>query len=207
MNFDDFLGALEPAIAERMRDVLAARADSERNRVLRRDIALRFLSQLLTDDERARLLGLPANCRVREGTKILMPEKLVCGEHVWIGENAYLDASGGLTIGDHATVGVGVYVWTHTSALANLLRANHPGGAQVIRRPTVIGSGCYIVGHSVINPGVTVGEGAFVLPMSAVTEDVAPGDIVAGAPARTIGRADEGLVQRLQDELRAQRGA
>lgn len=207
MNFDDFLGALEPAIAERMRDVLAARVDSERNRALRRDIALRFLSQLLADDERARLLGLPASCRVREGTKILMPEKLVCGEHVWIGENAYLDASGGLTIGDHATVGVGVYVWTHTSALANLLRANHPGGAQVIRRPTVIGSGCYIVGHSVINPGVTVGDGAFVLPMSAVTEDVAPGDIVAGAPARTIGRADESLVRRLQDELRAQRGA
>ena len=136
-----------------------------------------------------------------------MPERLVCGEHVWIGENAYLDASGGLTIGDHATLGVGVYVWTHTSALANLLQANRPGGAHVIRRPTVIGRGCYIVGHSVINPGVTVGDGAFVLPMSAVTRDVAPGDIVAGAPAQPVGRADDGLVQRLQDELRAQRAS
>lgn len=207
MNFDDFLRALEPAMAERMREVLAARVDSERNRALRGDIALRFLSQLLTDDERAHLLGLPASCRVREGTKILMPERLVCGEHVWIGENAYLDASGGLTIGDHATLGVGVYVWTHTSALANLLQANRPGGAHVIRRPTVIGRGCYIVGHSVINPGVTVGDGAFVLPMSAVTRDVAPGDIVAGAPAQPVGRADDGLVQRLQDELRAQRAS
>ncbi|MBX3645654.1 MAG: acyltransferase [Rubrivivax sp.] len=207
MTFDDFLRALEPAMAERMREVLAARVDSERNRALRGDIALRFLSQLLTDDERAHLLGLPASCRVREGTKILMPERLVCGEHVWIGENAYLDASGGLTIGDHATLGVGVYVWTHTSALANLLQANRPGGAHVIRRPTVIGRGCYIVGHSVINPGVTVGDGAFVLPMSAVTRDVAPGDIVAGAPAQPVGRADDGLVQRLQDELRAQRAS
>lgn len=205
MNFDDFLAALEPGMAERMREVLAARTDNPRNRALRHDIALRFLSQLLTDDERARLLGLPASCRVREGTKILMPDRLVCGEHVWIGENAYLDASGGLTIGDHATIGVGVYVWTHTSALANLLHANEPGGAHVIRRPTVIGRGCYIVGHAVINPGVTVGDGAFVLPMSAVTSDVAPGDIVAGSPARPVGRADGNLVQRLQDELRAQR--
>jgi acetyltransferase-like isoleucine patch superfamily enzyme len=202
---DDFLQQFEPRIAELMQEVLAARVDNERNRALRRDIALRFLSQLLTDDERARLLGLPASCRVRENTKVLMPEKLVCGEHVWVGENAFLDASGGLTIGDHATIGVGVYVWTHTSALANLMRANHPGGEHVIRRPTVIGRGCYIVGHSVINPGVTVGEGAFVLPMSAVTSDVAPGDIVAGAPAVPVARIDDGLAERLEAELRAQR--
>ncbi|MFT3956836.1 MAG: hypothetical protein QM722_21355 [Piscinibacter sp.] len=136
---DDFLKGIEPRIEALMQEVLGVRIDSERNRGLRRDIALRFLSQLLADDERAQLYGLPASCRVRENTKLLMPEKLVCGENVWIGENAYLDASGGLSIGDHATIGVGVYVWTHTSILANLLRENSPGGAQVIRRPTVIG--------------------------------------------------------------------
>jgi acetyltransferase-like isoleucine patch superfamily enzyme len=203
--FDDFLERLEPRIGALLDEVLAAREDSERNRGLRREIALRFLAQLLTDDERARLFGLPASCRVRENTKILMPEKLVCGEHVWIGENAYLDASGGLTIGDHATIGVGVYVWTHTSVLANLKQANAPGGAQVIRRPTLIGPRCYIVGHSVLNPGVTVGEGAMVLPMSVVTRDVAPGAIVAGAPAAPIGEVDAAFVAGLEAELAAQR--
>ena len=202
---DDFLRQLEPRVEALLREVLDARVDSERNRGLRREIVLRFLSQLLTDDERARLHGLPASCRVRENTKILMPDKLVCGEHVWIGENAYLDASGGLTIGDHATIGVGVYVWTHTSVLANLVHANHPGGAQVIRRPTTIGKGCYIVGHSVLNPGVTIGDGAMVLPMSVVTRDVAPGAIVAGAPAEPIGQVDEAFIAGLQAELQAQR--
>lgn len=204
---DDFLKGIEPRIEALMHEVLGVRIDSERNRGLRRDIALRFLSQLLADDERAQLYGLPASCRVRENTKLLMPEKLVCGEHVWIGENAYLDASGGLTIGDHATIGVGVYVWTHTSILANLLRENKPGGAQVIRRPTVIGKGCYIVGHAVINPGVTVGDGAVVLPMSVVTRDVAPGAVVAGAPAEVVSQVDEAFIAGLQAELQAQRAS
>jgi acetyltransferase-like isoleucine patch superfamily enzyme len=201
----DFLKAIEPSIEALMQQVLDARIDSERNRALRRDIALRFLSQLLTDDERARLHGLPASCRVRENTKILNPEKLACGEDVWIGENAYLDASGGLEIGAHSTIGVGVYVWTHTSVLANLMHANRPGGAHVIRRPTRIGAGCYIVGHSVLNPGVSIGDGAIVLPMSCVTHDVVAGDIVAGAPAQSIGQASAAFMQTLREELQAQR--
>jgi acetyltransferase-like isoleucine patch superfamily enzyme len=201
--WDDFLERLEPRVGAMLEEVLAARVDSERNQGLRREIALRFFAQLLTDDERARLF--PASCRMRENAKILMPEKLVCGEHVWIGEHAYVDASGGLTIGDHATIGVGVYVWTHTSVLANLKQANVPGGMQVIRRPTVIGARCYIVGHSVLNPGVTLGDGAMVLPMSVVTRDVAAGAIVAGAPAAPIGEVDAAFVAGLEAELAAQR--
>ncbi len=201
----EFLKSIEPHIETLMQEVLGARIDSERNRDLRRNIVLRFLSQLLADDERARLYGLPASCRVRENTKILNPEKLVCGEHVWIGENAFIDASGGLEIGDHSTVGVGVFVWTHTSVLANLMQANHPGGAQVIRRSTRIGTGCYIVGHAVLNPGVTVGDGAIVLPMSCVSHDVPAGDIVAGSPAKSVGQVTEAFKQRLREELAVQR--
>lgn len=201
----DFLKAIEPRIEELMQEVLAARNDSERNRGLRREIALRFLSQLLTDDERARLYGLPSTCRVRENTKILMPEKLACGEHVWIGENAYLDASGGLTIGDHSTIGVGVYVWTHTSVLANLMHANSAGGAHVIRRPTSIGRGCYIVGQSVVYPGVNIGDGAIVMPMSVVSRDVEPGQVVAGALAEPLSHVDAAFIARLHAELQAQR--
>jgi acetyltransferase-like isoleucine patch superfamily enzyme len=203
---DEILRSIEPGIEALLREVLGVRIDSERNRGLRREIVLRFLAQLLADDERARLFGLPSTCRVRENTKILMPEKLLCGEHVWIGENAYLDASGGLTIGDHSTIGVGVFVWTHTSVLANLLHANRPGGEQVIRRPVTIGRGCYVVGPSVINPGVTIGDGSLVLPMTVVTHDVAPGVVVAGAPATERSKADASLIERMQAELRAQRG-
>lgn len=194
---DDFLPGWEALFDE----LLNSRIDSPRNRELRKTIGLQVLSGLLADDERARLFKLPASCRIRENTKILMPEKLVCGEHVWIGENAYLDASGGLTIGDHTTIGVGVYIWTHTSLLANMEMANLPGGDRVVRRSTTIGKGCYIVGHSVINPGVTIGNGAVVLPMSCVTRDVPDGIIVAGSPAKPIAKADDTLRVRLREEL------
>jgi acetyltransferase-like isoleucine patch superfamily enzyme len=201
----DLIAALTPDADALVQRVLDARVDSERNRSLRNEIVLRFLAELLADDERARFFGLPDSCRVRERTKILAPAKLVCGEHVWIGENAYIDASGGLEIGDHTTIGVGVYVWTHTSVLSNLLHENRPGGAHVIRRSTRIGAGCYIVGHSVVNPGTTIGDGAVVLPMSCVADDVAPGDIVAGAPARSLGAVTDDFRRRLEDELRRTR--
>lgn len=206
-EFDDLLRAFHPDAPVLIERVLGARIDSERNRSLREQILLRWLAELLADDERAQLFGLPASCRVRERAKILAPEKLVCGEHVWIGEGAYVDASGGLAIGGHSTIGVGVFVWTHTSALANLAHRNLPGGADVVRRPVTIGEGCYIVGPAVINPGVTIGDGAMVLPMAVVTEDVAAGTIVAGAPARVVQGDTVALRARLEEELRAQRAA
>ena len=75
----------------------------------------------------------------------------------------------------------------------------------MIRRPTRIGAGCYIVGHSVINPGVSIGDGAVVLPMFCVSRDVLAGDIVAGSPAQSVGTVDDHFLQRLKDELRQQR--
>ncbi|MFC0593446.1 acyltransferase [Ottowia pentelensis] len=204
-DLDRLLRAFAPNFDSLVDEVLATRIGSQRNENLRRHIALRWLSELLADDERAKLYGLPASCRVREQTKILMPEKLICGEYVWIGENAFIDASGGLEIGDHTTIGVGVYVWTHTSILSNMLGANTPGGRHVIRRPTRIGSRCYIVGHAVLNPGITIGEGAVVLPCSCVTADVEAGVIVAGAPAQPIGHVNTAFLAELQTELEAQR--
>jgi acetyltransferase-like isoleucine patch superfamily enzyme len=203
-ELERLLDGLAPGWRRQLQAVLGAKIDSERNHSLRDDIVQRFLSQLLTDDERAKLLGLPSTCRVRENTKLLMPERLRCGEYVWIGENAYLDASGGLEIGDHTTIGVGVFVWTHTSVLANILAANEPGGSHVIRRRVKIGSRCYIVGPSVINPGVTIGDGALVLPLSVVTRDVPPHVIVAGAPAEVKSSVDSAFVERLRIELQSQ---
>ena len=91
--------------------------NTERNRKLREQILTYHISSVMTDDERAQLLGLPEGCRIRENAKIISPENFKCGKYVWIGEGAILDASGGLEIGDHTSIGLYVLVWTHSSYL------------------------------------------------------------------------------------------
>jgi acetyltransferase-like isoleucine patch superfamily enzyme len=145
---------------------------SERNDQIRRDIALRLASMFLTDDERASLLQLPSGCRIREGAKILFRENLIIGENCWIGENAVLDASGGLEIGQNTSIGLGVFIWTHTSHLSNLSGDNQIGSSKIIRKKTTIGSNCFIGGPSVILPGVSIGDRCVIRPLSLIDKDV-----------------------------------
>ena len=165
--------------------------DSDRANQLRRQILTYFVSSVMTDEERAAVLGLPEGCRIREGAKILSPEELRCGRFVWIGESAIVDASGGLTIGDHTTVGSHVLVWTHTSYRANLALDNRIASPLVERRPTTIGRGCFLGGPSVIYPGVTLGDRTVVLPMSVVNRDLPGNCMAAGSPAKVIRELDE----------------
>ena len=53
-----------------------------------------MLTFSMTDVERAKFLGLPKGCRIRENAKIISQENLKIGNNVWIGESAILDASG-----------------------------------------------------------------------------------------------------------------
>ena len=55
-----------------------------------------------------------------------------------------------------------------------------------LRAHTRIGSNCFIGAHSLIMPGVTVGDGSIVGAGSVVVTDVPPGSIVAGNPAKVI---------------------
>ena len=139
----------------------------------------------MTDDERALANRLPVGCRMREGAKIISPERFVCGEYVWIGERVIVDASGGLEIGDHTTLS-GCSIWSHSSAMANILMDNRSGNPYIVRSKTSIGSGCFIGGPSVIYPGVSIGNRCIVMPMSVVNSDVPDNTMVAGSPAKVI---------------------
>jgi acetyltransferase-like isoleucine patch superfamily enzyme len=53
-------------------------------------------------------------------------------------------------------------------------------------RPIRIGARCFIGGGSTIMPGVCIGDGVIVAAGAVVCEDVPPGSIAAGVPARVI---------------------
>jgi acetyltransferase-like isoleucine patch superfamily enzyme len=160
---------------------------------LRKQILTYFISSIMTDRERAKLLGLPEGCRIRENAKIISPEKLKMGKNVWIGEGAILDASGGLEIGDNTQIGLYSMVWTHTSRQQALSGETCISGDKIKRLPTKIGKNCFIGGPSVIFPGVIIGNRVTVMPMSVVWKKVPDGAIVSGGP--------EGKLQILETRI------
>jgi len=145
---------------------------------LREQILLYHSTATLADSERAQVLGLPSGCRIREGAKIISPKNLTLGENCWIGENAILDASGFLTIGNETSIGLSVFVWTHDSHVMNKEGNNKKtNNDKIKRKSTSIGRNCFIAGHSVIMPGVHIGDGCIIGPMSVVYKDLPAGSI------------------------------
>lgn len=181
--------------------------DDERSNQLRPGILTNLVGGLLNDVERASLLGLPPSTRIRERAKIISPEKLTIGDYCWIGENAVLDASGGLTIGEHTSIGLNCLVFTHSSWLANMKLENHSGSDLIERKAVHIGKGCFIGGNSVILPGVTIGDRVVVSPLSVVTKDVPSYSLVSGNPARVFQSYDQAWIDAEADRVRAENAA
>jgi acetyltransferase-like isoleucine patch superfamily enzyme len=121
-----------------------------------------------------------------EGTtcydNVLILGDVKVGRHCWIGPNVILDGQGGLEIGDHVAISAGAQIYTHDTVDRFISR----GVAPTATSPTRIGSGVYIGPNSVIERGVTIGDGAVIGAMSFVNADVAAGARVWGVPARIV---------------------
>ncbi len=113
--------------------------------------------------------------------------RCVIGDHVWIGPQAYLDARD-LVIEDYVGWGPGAKVLgsTHTGLPLELPIIQTDMEIKSVR----IEAWADIGVNATILPGVTVGKGSIVGAGAVVTKDVAPFSIVAGVPARLIGRRE-----------------
>jgi acetyltransferase-like isoleucine patch superfamily enzyme len=175
--------------------------DAETPDEIRRQILAYHAAATMSDAERAAFFGLPAGCRMRENAKILSPENLVIGESCWIGEGAILDASGGLTIGSHTSIGLSVFLWTHDSHQLNIRGQNtREAQSRIKRKPTRVGSHCFIAGPSVVLPGVTIGDKCIVAAMSVVDRDLPDRTIFNPRQEPALLRAElEALTRRVRE--------
>jgi acetyltransferase-like isoleucine patch superfamily enzyme len=146
--------------------------------------SLPFADELFDRWERAHFLGFGENSSVYDSAVIL--GDVTVGHDVWIGPQTILDGTGGLEIGDYATISSGAQIYSHSS-LQNCLTA---GRAPLERRPTVIGASTYIGSLSIVNLGVTLGSHVVVAAHSLVNKSFGDFSIVAGCPAKKIGEVE-----------------
>ncbi len=178
--------------------------ESEDLEHIRSQILLYRSTSLMNDRERARFLGLPEGCRMRENAKILNPERLTCGTNVWIGEGAILDAQGGLEVGDNTQIGLSVMVWSHSTHLQALAGQTGRDKELIKYQSTKIGKNTFIAGPSVIGPGVTIGDEVIISPLSFVERDLPDGAVFSNNRLRRDGdKAIAALTDQVA-ELRAE---
>lgn len=109
------------------------------------------------------------------------------GESTLLTTPLYLNASGGITIGDRVTIGHHVMIITDTHRMDDPFRR----GGERISAPVVIEDGVWVGARVTILPGVTVGAGSVVAAGALVTHDVPPHTLVGGVPARPIKPLDQ----------------
>jgi acetyltransferase-like isoleucine patch superfamily enzyme len=100
-------------------------------------------------------------------------ERLILGYMTDIGAFTYINAKNGVTIEDYVQIG------SHCSVYSVSTIDGKEG-------PVLLKRNCRIGSHSVIMPGVTVGENALVGAFSFVNKDVPANVLAAGAPVRVI---------------------
>ena len=110
-------------------------------------------------------------------------EKVSIGNNSGIGENALL--SGTITIGDYVMMGPNVTMYTKNHEYSKLDIPIMMQGYQP-DRPIVIGNDVWLCAHSIILPGVHIGNGAIIAAGAVVTKDVPDYAIVGGNPAKII---------------------
>ncbi|MGW8284811.1 MAG: acyltransferase [Candidatus Deferrimicrobiaceae bacterium] len=134
--------------------------------------------------------------RVGNGSRVYPPLVLVnagkdfsnlsIGENVYIGHGATLDLKAPVTIGDDVTIAGNATISTHVDVGDIPLQAHFPSRSAPVR----IRRNVYIGSNVVVLPGVTVGEGSAVGAGAVVVDDVEPGTVAAGVPARPIRKVD-----------------
>ena len=142
--------------------------------------------------------------RIAASTVIDHERSLALADHVYIGPFNFIEASGGVTLGEGVQVTSHVSIVTHSShrALRLLGRrygdwAGRPPGW--IAGPVSIGPYSYIGPHSLIEANTRLGRGTLVCAGSIVRGEFPDFAVLDGRPAQVVGdtrRADAALIAR-----------
>ncbi len=114
-------------------------------------------------------------------------DKFTLGSKTDIGAFTYINAQNGVIIEDFVQIG------SHCSIYSVSTIDNKHGEVRLKK-------GCRIGTHSVIMPGVTVGEGSIIGAFSFVNADIKDGVLVYGVPAKIIRKLTDDEIFLVQQQ-------
>lgn len=111
-------------------------------------------------------------------------ENLKLGECVDVGAFSYINAKYGVELQDYVQIG------SHCS-IYSVSTIDNKRGEVILKK------GCRIGSHSVIIPGVTIGENSIIGAFSFVNENISDNVVAVGVPAKIIRKLSEEEINRL----------
>lgn len=168
----------------------------------------KILSQRVENDARNSAIPLldkkDIHARIEPGA--------IIREQVQIGDNAVIMMGAVINIGAVIGEGTMIDMGAVLGGRAMVGKRCHIGAGAVLAgvveppsaTPVVVEDNVLIGANAVVIEGVRIGEGSVVAAGSVVIEDVAPGMVVAGVPARVVKKKDEKSAQKTEliDALR-----
>jgi maltose O-acetyltransferase len=127
--------------------------------------------------------GRNFQCGVR--VRILHPECLEIGDNVYIAQDGWINAKGGITLHDSVTIGprCGLVTTFHTKKPG--VGYCHGVGAGD-SSPIVIGSGTWLAMNVIVTAGKKIGAASVVGANAVVTKDIPNDCFAAGVPAKIV---------------------
>ncbi len=106
------------------------------------------------------------------------------GKNCWIGPFCSLDGTGGLNIGANCSISAGTHIQSHDS-----VRWALSGGVNDYEYKSIhIGNNCFVGVNCIIVAGVSIGDRCLVAAGAVVTKSFENNSIIAGIPAKQIGK-------------------
>lgn len=113
---------------------------------------------------------------IRPGVQVKYPWKLKVGNHVWLGENSWIDNLAQVEIGDHTCISQGAMLCTGNHNY-------HSPRFELITKPIILHDAVWIGARAIVCPGVTAHSHAMLTVGSVANTDLDSFGVYQGNPA------------------------